>query len=138
LVFWIIFTLKSQFYFMEKIKKIELINYDGHSVETLKFNPPLIIFSDEIQVEDFSTQSELEKNGNTSVSIQFETESNSFEIYDVDIRTNQLLDCIKYAVDDDSKINLQKLEEKIYNAFYSIMQPEGDNRFSEFEGEDEY
>ena len=116
---------------MDKVKKIELINYDGHSVETLKFNPPLIIFPDEIQVEDFTIQAEDEKNGNITVNLQFESESTSFEIYDVDVRTNQLLDCIRYAITKEANINMFRLEEKIHNALLSIMQPEGDSRFNE-------
>ena len=116
---------------MDKVKKIELINYEGHSVETLKFNPPLIMFSDEIQVEDFTTQTETEKNGTVSVSLQFESEDSHFEIYDVDVRTTQLLDYIRYSSDDVKSINLSKIEEKIHNAFHSIMQPNGDSRFDE-------
>jgi hypothetical protein len=119
---------------MEKVKKIELTNYDGYTVDHLKFNPPLEIFPDEIQVTDFASTYEEEKTG-CIVNLQFEIEEPSFEIYDVDTRSSQLMDYIKNCIDSQKHPNLIKIEEKIQKAFLTIMQPKGDNRFGLYEGE---
>ena len=116
------------------IKQIDILDYYGQIVNTLYFDTPIDLIPRNIVVEDFSVTHVEEEVDGLIVSLQFENKKDEYDNYDVESRSNELIECIKLATEDlDSaqEINEDIIYTTVFDAIQQILSPH--EKFEEFD-----
>jgi hypothetical protein len=104
------------------IHAIDIEDYDGTVIEHIKFEEPIEIEIDNINVSNFNVIDVLKTTKENTIRLQFDGDFEThYDMYDVDEASLELIDCIRLE-SEDLEIG-KEMYDQIYNAIKTIIAP---------------